>query len=218
MGFLGFLDSAEGAVLRACFRERDIAKGQALALPGGARDEVFVLLNGRVRVYISDGRRELTLMFLERGDVFTTHTPAYLTAATAVRVAAMPTRQFSRNLREGGAPAVVSVMQVLGRLLSHTLELLDDLMFREVHQRLARLLTSLVRRQGQRLPQGGWQCPLPFSLTDLAGVLGTSRQTMSAAFAELERAGLAQRQGRRVLRVLDLEALERRAQAKTSPS
>ena len=89
-------------------------------------------------------------------------------------------------------------------------------MFREVHQRLARLLTALVRRQGQRLPQGGWQCPLPFSLTDLAGVLGTSRQSMSGAFAELERAGLVQRQGRRLLRVPDLAALEQRAQAQTS--
>lgn len=215
-GFLGFLHSPQGAVLKAGFRVREHARGESLALPGGGRDEVFVLESGRVRVHMSDGRRELTLMFLEPGDVFTTHTPAYLTAAAPVRLSAMPTRQFAQHLREGGAPALVTVMQVLGRLLGHTIERLEDLAFRDVHQRLARLLATLVRRQGQRLAQGDWECPLPFSLTDLAGVLGTSRQSLSGAFAELERAGLVQRQGRRLLRVPDLAALAQRAQAETS--
>lgn len=216
--FLSFLASPEGRALRAGFHQRSLRRGEVLALPGTARDEVLVLCRGRVRVHTTDGRRELTLMFLEPGDVFATHTGATLTAAGAVEFLTMPTRQFARALETGGTPAVVSVMRVLGRLLAHTVARLEDLVFRDVHSRLARLLLALVRRQGLRQPSGQWRCAMPFTLTDLAGVLGTSRQSVSAAFAVLERQGVVTREGRRWLCVPDLAALEYRTVSKASPS
>jgi CRP-like cAMP-binding protein len=129
-----------------------------------------------VRVHTSDGRRELTLMFLEPGDVFSTHTGATLTAAGAVELLAMPTRHFARALEAGGTPAVISIMRVLGRLLAHTVERLEDLVFRDVHARLACLLLALVRRQGCTRPRGHGAA-LALHPDRLAGVLGTSRQS-----------------------------------------
>lgn len=216
--FLRFLDSPEGAGMRSGFLLRKLRRGEALCGPGSPRDEVLLVRRGRVRVHTTDGRRELTLMFLEPGDVFSTHTGATLTAAGAVELLAMPTRHFAQALEAGGSPAVVSIMRVLGRLLAHTVERLEDLVFRDVHSRLTRLLLALVRRQGLQQTSGVWRCSLPFTLTDLAGVLGTSRQSVSAAFSALERQGLIQREGRRWLTIPDLEALECRTAAKASSS
>lgn len=216
--FLRFLESPEGTALRAGFMSRRCRRGETLCGPGTTRDEVLVLRRGRVRVHTSDGRRELTLMFLEPGDVFSTHTGATLTAAGAVELLAMPTRHFALALEAGGTPAVVSIMRVLGRLLAHTVERLEDLVFRDVHARLVRLLLALVRRQGLHQASGAWRCPLPFTLTDLAAVLGTSRQSVSVAFSALERQGLVRREGRQWLNIPDLALLECHTAAKASSS
>lgn len=114
--FLRFLESPEVMALRAGFMSRRCRRGETLCGPGTTRDEVLVLRRGRVRVHTSDGRRELTLMFLEPGDVFSTHTGATLTAAGAVELLAMPTRHFAQAQEAGGTPAVVSIMRVLAHL------------------------------------------------------------------------------------------------------
>jgi len=205
--FLQFLDSPAGAALKSDFRERRHARGEAVARAGDSRDEVFVVLSGRLRVHLSDESREMTLMHLEPGDVFTSHTPACVTAALPSRLAVMPTACFRGHLA-GQSPAIVSIMRVLGLLLARTIEVVENLVFRETHERLARLLATLARRQGQRVSDESWTLPLPFTLTDMAMMVGASRQTVSGAFADLERRGVVLRHGRRVLHVLDLAQLE----------
>lgn len=215
--FLAFLDSADGAPLAAGFHERSFRRGQQVYAPGSALNAVLVVRSGRLRVHLADEVRELTLLYLEPGDVFATHGPATITAVAATRLALMPTAQFRAHLA-GPSPAVVSIMRVLGRLLERTVEVVQGLVFHEAHQRLARLLVALVRREGRPMVAGGWEAPLAFTLTDLAMMLGASRQTVSAAFSDLERRGVLRRQGRRLLQVLDLPALERQGLCEASAS
>ncbi|PXW99451.1 CRP-like cAMP-binding protein [Sphaerotilus hippei] len=200
------------------FREQPVVRGQVVSRPGGRRDEILIVRSGRLRVHLCDEQRELTLLFLEPGDVFSTHTPAWVTAAEPGVLAAMPTKQFATRLAQA-SPAVMSIMRVLGRLLARTIELVENLVFREVHERLARLLALWVREQGRHVEASGhWVTSLPFTLTDLALMIGASRQTVSAAFADLERRGLLRRQGRRTLHVLDLPQLEAQGQLAMSSS
>ena len=68
------------AHLLAGFEHRQLAKGFLLATPGSGRDQVFVVHSGRLRVYLVGESRELSLSFLEPGDIYTTHTPTYVDA------------------------------------------------------------------------------------------------------------------------------------------
>lgn len=204
--FLQFLATPAGAEFLREFSERSYARGQVISLPGDASDRVFIVRSGRVRVYLADEQRELTLAFLEPGDVFSTHTPTFVIAAQPTVLSLVATQRFAARLaQEPGA--VAATMRVLGLLLHNSVELIQNLVFRDARQRLAHVLLRFARRQG-RAEAGGWAVPLPFTLTEIALLLGSTRQTVSATLSEMERAGLVARQGRRRLLIRDMARLE----------
>lgn len=201
---LSWLESPDGAPLLAAFQRRPIRRGQAISRPGQRDDLVFVVRSGRVRVYLSSEQRELTLALLDRGDVYTTHTPAWVMATEPGELLVMNTRAFAECLTRVPA-AMGSVMRVLGRLLSHSVDLVETLVFRDAHQRLSHFLLAAAQRHHPHT--GVWAVPLPYTVTEIALLLGTTRQTISAALSELQRQGIVSRQGRRQLLINDLERL-----------
>lgn len=196
-------DKPEG--LLAGFSLRELSKGQLFSSPGNERDEVFVVRSGRLRVYLSGENRDLSLSFLECGDIFTTHTPTYIEAVTEASLWTMPTRGFAQRLASDPS-ATPEMMRVLGRLLSDAIQLIEDLAFREVPARLARFLLGLADRRGQLHPSG-WLIPLDLGMEDIASLLGTTRQSVSSLINQWEREGILQRQGRRTLLLQDRERL-----------
>lgn len=205
--FVGLATSAApAAVPPAGFVARRLARGQVLCAPGDGRNLVFFVASGRLRVHLSGANRELTLAFLEPGDVYSTHSPAWVTAAAAATVWTLDTRAFLQRLRED--PALLPpVMAVLGRLLTGAVGLVEDLAFREVPARLARFVLGLVQRRGE--PCGdGWRVPLDLSLEDIASLLGSTRQTVSALVSQWQREGVLERRGRRCLRIPSAHALQ----------
>ena len=176
----------------AGFVARDYPKGYLLASPGDARDQVFVVKSGRLRVYLAGETRELSLSFLEPGDIYTTHTPTYVQTVSPCTLWCIHTADFARRL---ASPVNCS------------LALIDDLAFREVPARLARFLLGLVERRGQ--PQAdGWLIPLELGTEDIASLLGSTRQTVSQLLNQWARDGILARPGRRQLLVRSRQALE----------
>ena len=201
--------------MAATARRRSCERGEVVCRPGDGANLVFEVCSGRLRVHLMDDARELTLAYLEPGDVFSTHTRAWVTAVQRSQLTMLPTATLSAGLARQ-APTMVAVMRVLGRLLAGTVDLVEGLAFRGVRERLALLLATQVQRHGRVQADGVWVVARPFTLTDIAGMLGLSRQTVSAAFAELEREGIVQRRGRRELRVPDLAQLQACYPRKTS--
>lgn len=190
------------------FARQELARGCLLSTPGDARDQVLIVDQGRLRVYLAGESRELSLSFLEPGDIYTTHTPTYLEAVVPTTVWLMETRRFARKLASD--PAVTPVMmRVLGRLLVNAVNLIEDLAFREVPARLARFLTGLAERRGRPLDGGIWLVPLDLGTEDIASLLGSTRQTVSSLLNQWERDGILRRQGRRVLYIHALDSLRR---------
>jgi len=191
--------------LLAGFAARELAKGCLFSTPSGGHDQVFVVGSGRLRVYLAGESRELSLSYLEPGDIYTTHTPTYVEAVLPTTLWVMPTAAFARRLAVD--PSVTPVMmRVLGRLLANAVNLIEDLAFREVPARLARFLLGLADRRGQ-MSDDGWLIPLDLGMEDIASLLGTTRQTVSSLINQWEREGILERQGRRTLRVRSLAAL-----------
>lgn len=188
------------------FELKAFPKGWLLSSPDGPRDQVFIVRSGRLRVYLAGENRELSLSFLEAGDIYTTHTPTYVESVAPTELWLMDTRSFARKLATDPSTTPV-MMRVLGRLLSNAVTLIEDLAFREVPARLARFLLGLVERRGQPQEQG-WLIPLELGMEDIASLLGSTRQTVSALINQWERQGILQRQGRRSLLIRSISALE----------
>lgn len=193
--------------LLAGFTRRELDKGCLLATPARERDQVLIVHSGRLRVYLIGENRELSLSFLEPGDIYTTHTPTYVEAVAASTIYLIDTADFARKLVS--EPSVSpAMMRVLGKLLSNAVHLIEDLAFREVPARLARFLLGLADRRGTPLERG-WLVPLDLGMEDIASLLGTTRQTVSSLINQWEREGLIERRGRRNLCIFSREALAR---------
>lgn len=199
------LDIARSGGLLEGFELRKLPKGHLLSTPEAPRDQVFLVQSGRLRVYLAGANRELSLSFLDAGDIYSTHTPTYVRTVAPTTLWVIDTPSFARKL--AAAPqATPALMRVLGRLLENAVALIEDLAFREVPARLARFLIGLAERRGTAGPDG-WRVPLELNTEDIASLLGTTRQTVSSLLNQWERDGLLQRQGRRNLHIPDLAAL-----------
>lgn len=182
-------------------------RGSVVAMPGDARDRTLLLRSGRLRVYLSSPQRELTLAWLEPGELYTTHTPTWIEAVADSSAWTLPTRGFAARLAADPRATPV-LMRVLGRLLHGAVQRIEDLALREVPARLARFLVEQAARRGQPQADGGVRLRLELSLEDIASLLGSTRQTVSALVNQWEREGLIARPARRVLLLSRPHALQ----------
>jgi CRP-like cAMP-binding protein len=187
------------------FELRKIPAGYLLATPLQRQNQVFVVGSGRLRVYLEGENRSLTLSFLKSGDIYTTHTPTYVQSVEASTIWLMDTVEFSKKLMLDPTTTPV-IMQVLGRLLSSAVGLLEDLAFREVPARLARFLIGLAERRG-KLTDQGLLVQIDLNRSEIASLLGSTRQTVSSLLNQWERDGVIQQQGRYALLILSLDVL-----------
>ncbi len=154
------LERPESAPLREMFSVRRVARGQGIFWPDEQEDLVLVVKSGRFRVYLSYGGKEFTLAFLERGDIYSSHTGAHVQALADGEVLLADTRAFRRRMTD--LPEVSAIMvRVLGQMLRSTFFLIEGLVFRDSNTRLA----SLLLEQAERAP-----APDPDDSIDPAGL------------------------------------------------
>jgi len=192
----GFLDG---------FSSRSLPRNFLLSAPGQVLNQVIIVRSGRLRVYLASETRELSLSFLEPGDLFSTHGPTYVSSVEATELWVIDAREFARKLAE--QPAVIPLlMRVLGRILKNSVSLLEDLAFRDVPARFARFLILQAEQRGVPT-EGGTLLPLNLGTEDIACLLGTTRQSVSSLINQWQRDGLLTRHGRGKLMILDLPGL-----------
>lgn len=169
-------------------------KGFLISAPHAEENRILLLKEGRIRVFIASEDKELTLAYLSPGELFSTHTRAYLRCEVDCTLLSMPVQQFARSL--ANEPGMLGmVMPVLGRILDNSIALIEDLAFRDVAGRLARFLLVWARQQGQGTEPGTW-FTLDLSAGEIAQLLGCTRQTVSSLLGRLEREDVIARTGR----------------------
>ncbi|WP_395665894.1 Crp/Fnr family transcriptional regulator [Methylocella sp.] len=200
---LSFLASAEGARLRARFVEKTMPKG-ALFRDQDRADRVFVVLSGRLRVYLATEDRELSLSYLTEGDIFSTHTRAQLAAAEESRLL-LAERGVLEGELDACPPLRAAIIRVLARTLTQSLTAIEDLAFHDVRGRIARFLLRCAEREGEA--RAGRIIAPGLGMDEIAALLGASRQSASTEFNALIREGALERLDRRRLRLLDVRKL-----------
>lgn len=187
------LQALQQTELLQSLHRRRLAEGELLGSPHSERDSVFIISSGRIRVFLAFEDKEYTLTYLEEGDIYSTHSGAYLQAMRPTEVLTGTTQDMLGRVCTLPT-AVPIIIRVLGRTLANSMQLIEDLAFRDVEGRLARFLHGMLVRKG--IVQGDdILLALDLNTEDIARLLGTTRQTLSSHINKLAREGVLSRAG-----------------------
>ncbi|TBR17475.1 Crp/Fnr family transcriptional regulator [bacterium] len=195
-GLVGLLPPPAQKRLLAISRQGDFGPGERIFSRADAADHMFVVIRGRVKIFLSGGgRRRKTFAYLGAGDFF--GEMAVITGKTrsASAEAVEPTslllihkRDF-RRLMEKDRKLCFYMLQAVSDRLRVADEEIEDLLFRNVLGRVAKTLRDL----SKNVDKGGTapvELPRRYTHQDLADLVGTTREPLSRALATLRRAGL----------------------------
>jgi CRP/FNR family transcriptional regulator len=188
--------------------EQRLAPGQVLFLEGEPCRGMYLVYAGRVRVFkASPEGREQVLTVARPGDSFAEvpvfdggPNPASADAMDESVVYLFPTADLLRLVRSSPEIAL-GVIRVFAQRLRHLTRLVEDLSFRHVTARVARLLLQSIADEGgaagPRLTQ-----------QEMAAMIGTAREVVTRALRALEQQGAIQVQRGQIV-ILKPELLER---------
>lgn len=207
------LNDDERATLAKTLMPRRMTKGQPVFLQGDPGDEMYLLLEGRVRICCESlSGREITLAVLDDGGFFGEMAlldgdsrSATAFAETAGQMLVLRRADFQFFLQE--CPnAAVALLAFLSRRLRAANDKIQDLALLTVRERLAALLVDIALKSGEPNCEGVGVFLDGITHKSLSGLLGTSRETVSRMCADLRETGLLEQRGRRLL-VLDVDGL-----------
>ena len=179
--------------------ERSFAKGQILFLEGEPCQGLYLVRSGQVRTFKSSPEgREIVMLVARAGDSFN-DAPAFGGGLNPVSAAALEpstvyiiTRQKLVSLL-ANCPAAVAIIKGLALRLRHLTTIVEDLSFRSVTSRLAKLLLGLAVAEGK-------SSPVPHLTQDeMASMIGSVRDVTGRVLRTLEKAGAIRIEGHRIL-------------------
>ena len=189
-----------------------VEAGEHIYQFGDLADRVYVLKSGRIKITrISDDGKEFILYFISPGEIFgelaITGRERRSGTATVIDdafICAVDRAEFERFMLRH--PEVsLEVARIIGRRKEGTERRVLDLISKDVRTRLAHTLAELARDYGTREGRG-IRIDLRLTQSDLAQLVGSTRETTSTVFNEFRRGKLVDSEGKTVW-VLDPEAL-----------
>ena len=215
-GFLAALSADEADALRAAGVRRSYGANVTLLHQADEAGPVVVLLDGRVKIAVSNGGRQAILGVVGAGELIgelaaIDGAPRSTTVTTLEPVAALvvPRSEFVALL-DSRPRIALAILRTVARRLRYADVQRMQFATQDVVGRLAQRLVELCERFGTQ-SERGVEVSLPFSQEELASWVGASREGVSKAFQLLRSLRIVET-GRRRVTVLDLAALRRRAQ------
>ncbi len=197
--------------IRPLVHERGYQRGEMVILEGEPCEAIYFVKEGRVKVFkTSPEGREQVLRIMKPGDTFNEvpvfdggPNPASVETLDPVALYVLSSRDLQRLMSE--VPAISrNVIRILAARLRHLVELVEDLSFRHVTGRVAKILLqhahdATAQNGGGRLTQ-----------QQMATMAGTAREMVGRALKGLEQAGAIRVERGRIV-IVDKGALERLA-------
>ncbi len=200
------LEQPELAGLRKEFLKRTYPKGAMIFEPHHTDNLVFIVAQGQARLFLAYGEKEFTLSILEPGDIYSTHTRAYVQAIEKVTLLKMPTERFGELLAMYPDMNRTMVL-VLGDILRSSLGIIHSLVFKDIPRRVAEFLYVAAQDHGETNGRG-CRVRLGVTMEQLANIVGSTRQSVSETMSRFEREELVLREGRGVYLIPDIDALQ----------
>jgi CRP-like cAMP-binding protein len=191
---------------------RSFKKGRLIFQQGDPGDALYVVVEGLVKVFVvSEDGTEMVLTTMGPSD--TLGEIAVLDgrprSASAQAVEATTTLALARSTFlevTAAQPAITeAILASLGAVIRRLTEQASDLVFLDLPGRIAKLLLSLAAAEG-----GDDVVDLRLNQSELAGMVGGTRQSLNRILRSFEGRGLVELSGRTIV-IKDPEALRRRA-------
>jgi len=212
----GELDEQTLAHLANKAVERSYKKGQLIFHQGDAGDSLFVVVEGLIKVFVtSEDGDEMVLVTLQPPDTFGElalvdggSRSASAEALETTQVIAL-TRPMLLELLHAQPGVTEPLLRSLGRLLRRLTEQAADLVFLDLHGRVAKLLLQFTEERGTA-GEAGVILDLHLTQTDLAAMVGGSRQSVNQILKTFEGRGYIEVRGRKIV-VKRTDLLRRRS-------
>lgn len=214
--FAGLGPEALEAIARS-LRIRRFRRGEVLFHEGDPGDALFIVASGAVKVVVpSEEGEEAILATLKRGDFLGelalldgAPRSASAIALEATDALTLPRDQF-RALADAEPAIRGALLEAMARELRRLTKHVAELHFLDLTGRLAARLVQLAEEHGERLPDGSVRLDAPLTQSDLAAMIGATRQSVNKLLGEFEGEGLL-RLERDSIVVADVPALARAA-------
>jgi CRP-like cAMP-binding protein len=215
--WLAQLSGDERAKLEGAAILHRFSPGETVFAPEVHPHSVYLLCEGRVRIYrLSEGGSETTFGYVAPGEVFG-ELPAFgdhpresfAEAVVPSVVWKVPLAVF-QELLEGRPSLVFEVTKQIGQRLKRIESRVESLVFLDARTRLARILLELACDLGVS-SDGDAVIDAELTQSELATLVGATRQTVNASLGELIHDGLVERDGKR-LRIPNVERLRQSLQ------
>lgn len=188
--------------IRTAMFEVQAGKGQLLFSEGEPAEAMYGVRSGQVKIFkLSPDGREQVLRIAGPGECFNEvpifdggPNPANAQALESARLWGIRRTDMQRLLQEHPAVAIGFLKAFAGKLRYFTRKV-EDLSFRSVTSRVAKLLLELAEDDGS----GGLRLPARFTQQEMANVVGTAREMIGRAFKALEKEGAIKMDRHRVV-------------------
>lgn len=196
--YLAPLSARERTELASRCLVKSAAKGNAIFAEGEPATGLWVILAGRVRLVRSSPRGREQTLHVESAGATLAEVPLFdgggyvatALAQTDARLLFLP-RPALLDLCRRRPEVALGVIAVLARRVRAFAALIEDLALRNVTARLARLLLTEARQDGNVVDLSGTR-------EEVALRLGTARELVSRSLSQLRAAGVVVVRGRRV--------------------
>jgi CRP/FNR family transcriptional regulator, cyclic AMP receptor protein len=189
------LTAEEINILGEISTKKKFGREEIVIMQGEEGGSFFLILSGQVKVVIDSPQgREVTLAILGHDDFFgeMSLVDGAARSATVITLAStealmISVRDFHNYLKK--YPEVsIKLMKIFIDRLRHAARQIEHLALHSVKGRLARMILDWVVDFGTIRPDGV-HFELPFAHKEIAGMLGTSRESVTRMLAELKDEG-----------------------------
>ena len=203
-----FSEVGEEALLKVADRAlvRTYKKGQLVFSEADSGDALFVVVEGLLKVFLtSEDGEELVLVTLRPPDVFGELAlldggprSASVEALEQSTLIALRRSDFLEVIKHD--PVMTeTLLRSLGRLVRRLTQQASDLIFLDLHGRVAKLLLRFAGEANGGATDRPVVLDLNLTQTDIASMVGGSRQSVNKVLRAFERKGYVELQGRKIL-------------------
>lgn len=188
------------------FQARSHGKGSMICFGENDENGIFVVMSGKLRVYMVGEDREITLFYLVAGDIFCRHSGCLIEAVEPSELRVTDMRTFAAKMEK--TPALShGLISILGRAIISCMRNIEELMFLDIKQRVAWFFLDRANAENE---DAHFAVKLSVDLTveEIANLIGSSRQATSTAMNSLIKDGHLERHGRNDYIIPDKDRLK----------
>jgi len=198
------LTTAQLELLAPSLQRREFPRRTLILQQGDPGHCLHIVYSGQVRVFVaSETGQEMTVDILSKGDVFgemallSNHPrSASVMALQKTQTLVLQRAEFHRYLRD--CPEIgINILEVLTNRLRATTAYASELVFRDLHGRIGRVLLGLGERHGVTTDDG-LEIDLSLTQSDLAALVGSTRESVNRTLGVYRDHGLISICGTRI--------------------